>query len=121
MANQPILLGFRQFHSALLLVGCAALQNTVAEDQDLVRYGHHRFWPALGCNPPKPILQIAAFLLGYAPRAFRQRSPEPPVALRRMAGFIPSCALVVARTQARPGTEVLLIGELLRIWSHFRQ
>src|ERR1051325_7656507 len=112
---------FCQFDSTLFFVGCSTLKDTVSEDQDLMRYGHHCFGPALSGNPPKAVLQIAAFLLRYTPRTFCQCSSQPPVALSRVAGLISSCAFVVPRTQTGPRTQVLLVDELLGIRSHLRQ
>jgi len=62
MPNQSLFLGLAHGDSALLFVRCAALQDEVDQNQQIMCHGDHRFGRALRGNTPEFFPQMPVFL-----------------------------------------------------------
>lgn len=62
MPNQSLPMCLAHGDSALLFVGCTALQDEVDQNQQIMCHGDHRFGRALRGNTPELFPQMPAFL-----------------------------------------------------------
>ncbi len=101
---------------AQVSIWLASLQNVIDNYQDGVAQRHQRplLAPA-GGYPPVLGHQIGVFGLGGYVGDFDQDLPEPGIGLAGLATQPLASALLVARTHARPGSQMLGAGKALPV------